>query len=121
ILIGLGRSHFASFSSIVALVVPTVAVALLGMGDVQLVRDVSPIPRSVPIPSLPDLGLIGFELVLSSFSLGVIIAVQGAGVSQSIPNPDGSRGDASRDMIAQGAGNLLAGLLRGIPAGGSVG
>jgi len=121
ILIGLGRSRFTSFSSIVALVVPTVAVALLGMGDVQLVRDVSPIPRSVPIPSLPDLGLIGFELVLSSFSLGVIIAVQGAGVSQSIPNPDGSRGDASRDMIAQGAGNLLAGLLRGIPAGGSVG
>jgi SulP family sulfate permease len=47
--------------------------------------------------------------------------VQGAGVSQSYENPDGSPVSASRDMLAQGGANIAAGLLTGIPAGGSVG
>jgi SulP family sulfate permease len=60
-------------------------------------------------------------LLGSAFSLAVVIAVQGAGVSQSVVNPDGSPISASRDMIAQGAANAASGLLSGIPAGGSVG
>lgn len=121
ILVGLGRTRLAPLSSLFALLVPSVLVALLGWTAVQRVVDVSPIPRGVPVPALPDLGLLTPGLVLSAFSLAVIIAVQGAGVSQSVENPDGSPIDPSRDMVAQGAGNVLSGLLRGIPAGGSVG
>jgi len=47
--------------------------------------------------------------------------VQGAGVSESAPNPDKTRSDTNRDFLAQGVGNLLAGLFRGQPVGGSVG
>jgi len=40
---------------------------------------------------------------LAAFALAVVIAVQGAGVSQSVENPDGSSISPSRDMLAPGA------------------
>ena len=36
------------------------------------------------------------------------LIVQGAGVSQSVPNPDGTRRSTSRDIVAQGAANGAA-------------
>jgi SulP family sulfate permease len=50
----------------------------------------------------------------------VIILVQGAGVSQSVPNPDGSRRSMSRDFVAQGVANVASGFFRGLPVGGSL-
>ena len=47
--------------------------------------------------------------------------VQGAGVAQAAPNPDGTPSKADRDFIGQGVGNLASGLVHGIPVGGSVG
>lgn len=118
---GLGHTRLATLASLVALVVPALLVALLGWESVQQVVDVSPIPRGIPTPTLPNLALLSPELLLSAFALAVVIAVQGAGVSQSVENPDGSPVNPSRDMIAQGVANAASGLLRGIPAGGSVG
>jgi len=45
--------------------------------------------------------------------------VQGAGVSQTFPNPDGKFSNVSRDFLGQGAANIAAGFFGGIPAGGS--
>lgn len=118
---GLGRTRLATVSSFVALVVPSLLVALLGWEGVQRVADVSPIPRGVPTPAIPDVALLSPALLLSALSVAVVIAIQGAGVSQSVENPDDSPIDPSRDMIAQGAANVAAGLFSGIPAGGSVG
>ena len=50
-----------------------------------------------------------------------MILVQGAGVSQSVPNPGGRPSDSSRDFLAQGVANVASGLFRGLPVGGSVG
>lgn len=121
--LALGRTRLATISSLGALVVPTLLVAGFGWGGVQLQRvvDVNPIPRGVPTPVLPDLSLLGVPLLLAAFSVAVVIAVQGAGVSQSVENPDDSRISPSRDMVAQGAANVASGLMSGIPAGGSVG
>ena len=47
--------------------------------------------------------------------------MQGAGVAESAPNPDGTPADANQDFIAQGVGNLASGLFKGQPVGGSVG
>lgn len=118
---GLARTRLATLSSVVALVVPSLLVVLLGWEGVQRVAEVSPIPRGIPTPALPDLSLLSPELLLSAFALAVVVAVQGVGVSQSVKNPDESRVSASRDMIAQGAANVASGFLSGIPAGGSVG
>ncbi len=46
--------------------------------------------------------------------------MQGAGVSQGTPNPDGRYPDVSRDFLGQGAANLATSLVGGVPAGGSV-
>jgi sulfate permease, SulP family len=121
ILLGLARTRFAVLGSPVALLVPSVLVALFGWQGVARVVDVSPIPRGIPALALPNLALLTPELLLAAFALSIVIAVQGAGVSQSVENPDGSPISASRDMLAQSVGNVLSGLLSGIPAGGSVG
>ncbi|MBB5234645.1 SulP family inorganic anion transporter [Deinococcus budaensis] len=118
---GLARTRLATLASLVALVVPTLLAVLLGWGAVEQVADVSPIPRGLPTLTLPNLSLLSVPLLLAAFSLAVVIAVQGAGVSQSVENPDGRPVNPSRDMIAQGVANAASGLLSGIPAGGSVG
>jgi SulP family sulfate permease len=46
--------------------------------------------------------------------------VQGAGVGQSFPNPDGRFPDPSRDFAGQGLGNLAASFFEAIPSGGSM-
>ena len=117
----LARTTVANFSSVVALLLPAILVSVLGWESVRLVSDGGPIPQGLPAITLPTLNLLRPELVLAAFSLAVVIAVQGAGVSQTLENPDGSPINPSRDLVAQGAGNLAAGLLSGIPAGGSVG
>ena len=121
ILFGLERTRLAALSSLFALVVPSLAVALIGWEGVERVAQVSPIPRGIPVPALPDLALLTPQLLLSAFALAVVIAVQGVGVSQSVKNPDGSPINPSRDLVAQAAANVASGLLSGIPAGGSVG
>jgi sulfate permease, SulP family len=119
--VGLGRTKLATISSVIALVIPSVLVPLLGWEQVQRVADVSPIPRGIPTPGIPAFTLMTPALVGAAFALAVIIAVQGAGVSQSLENPDDSPVNPSRDLAAQGAANVASGLLSGIPAGGSVG
>lgn len=121
IIIGLQRTRLATVSSLAALAVPSVLVALLGWESVQLVTDVNPIPRGILTPALPDLSLLSVELILAAFAVAVVIGVQGAGVSESVENPDDSKISPSRDMFAQGIANVGSGLLSGIPAGGSVG
>jgi SulP family sulfate permease len=119
--LGLKRTRLAHVSSLFALVLPTLMVILLDWQSVQRVNDVSSIPHGLPALILPNLSLLTPGLLFSALSLAVIIAVQGAGVSQSVENPDGSPVNASRDMVAEGAANLASGLFSGIPAGGSVG
>jgi len=119
--LGLQRTRLKPIASLVALIAPTLLVALVGWDRVQLVEDVAVIPRGIPTLTVPQLDLISLNLVVSAFALAVVIAVQGAGVSQSLKNPSGERISVSRDMIAEGAANVASGLLSGIPAGGSVG
>ena len=118
---GLGRTRLGPVAPVLALVVPTLVVMLLGWDGVTRVGDVSPIPHGMPLPTLPDFSLGSLSLVLAAAAVAIVIAVQGAGVSESVENPDGSRGNVSRDLLAQGAANVASGLCSGIPAGGSVG
>jgi SulP family sulfate permease len=82
---------------------------------------VGEIPQGLPMPALPQLGELSFDLVSGAFAVAALVLIQGAGVSESAPNPDGSRAEPNRDFLAQGVGNVLSGLFRGQPVGGSVG
>lgn len=121
ILVGLARTRLSVVSALVALVVPTLVVVFAGLGEVAQVSDSGPIPRGIPLPHLPDLGLLSFDLVTGAFAVAAVVLVQGAGVSESAPNPGGARSNTNRDFLAQGAANLVSGLFRGQPVGGSVG
>lgn len=120
-LVLLSRTRFANVSALAALVIPTLALLLAGNDSVALVEDLGEIPRGIPTPHLPDLSMLSTAVVTAALSVAVIVLVQGAGVAESAPNPDGTRGDTNGDFAAQGLGNLASGLFRGIPVGGSVG
>ncbi|MDQ3930033.1 MAG: SulP family inorganic anion transporter, partial [Chloroflexota bacterium] len=93
---------------------------LFQLGSVQTVGDVGEIPSGVPTPILPSFFDVSLDVVTGALALAAIVLVQGAGVSQSVPNPDGSRRSMSRDFIAQGAANVTSGFFRGLPVGGSL-
>lgn len=121
LMILLARTRLAQIRALIALIVPTVIVLVADLGSVQLVEDIGSIPSGLPIPQLPDLGVISLSLVTASLSVAVIVPVQGAGVAESAPNPDGTGSDTNVDFRAQGIANLTTGLFRGLPVGGSVG
>lgn len=120
ILVGLARTRLGIVSALVALVIPTAVVLLAGLDSVAQVEDGGAIPRGLPLPGFPDLGLLSFELLAGAAAVAAIVLVQGAGVAESAPNPEGTS-DANQDFVAQGAGNLAAGCFSGMPVGGSVG
>ncbi|MGO8888983.1 MAG: SulP family inorganic anion transporter [Streptosporangiaceae bacterium] len=121
ILFVLVRTPAATFSTLIALLIPTVVVVLAGADSVARVGDVGGIPRGIPIPQLPNFHFMSFSLVTGAFAIAAIVLVQGAGVAEAAPNTDGSQPNPNQDIIAQGAGNLASSFFRGMAVGGSVG
>ncbi|MGI9263533.1 MAG: SulP family inorganic anion transporter, partial [Gammaproteobacteria bacterium] len=103
-------------------VITVASVALSAIFDaesVRLVGDVADIPRTLPRPMLPDFSLLP-ALILPAFAIGVVGLVQGAGVGQAYPNPDGKYPDSSKDFSGQGVANVAASFFQAIPSGGSM-
>ena len=121
ILVLLARTRLSVISSLIALVIPTLVVIFAGAIQVARVGDQGDIPRGVPLPQVPDVRLLSFSMVTGALAIAAIIIVQGAGVAEAAPNPGNARPNPNQDIIAQGAGNLASGFLRGIAVGGSVG
>ena len=115
----LRRTRLKLFAMALALLVMTVAVAVLSLESVAVVGDIAPIPRALPWPQLPDLSLVP-SLLVPAVSLVIIGLVQGAGISRTVPNADGSFGDTSRDFVGHGVANIFSGLFSGGVVGGSV-
>ncbi len=116
------------FAFIIAIVSATVLLALLtlpalptagGFTSVRTVGEVATIPRSLPQLALPQPSLI-VAMLLPAFSVALIGLIQGAGVSQGYPNPDGKYPNVSRDFLGQGVANIATSFVGGVPAGGSI-
>jgi sulfate permease, SulP family len=116
------------FAFIIAIVVATLLLTLLtlpvspvatGFAAVETVGDVATIPRSLPLPALPPLDML-LAMLLPAFAVAMIGLIQGAGVSQGTPNPDGKFPNVSRDFFGQGVANLATSFVSGLPAGGSI-
>jgi sulfate permease, SulP family len=119
IAIVLQRTPAQSFSALLAIAAPSILVGLLNLDNVKTVADLGGIPHGMSLPSLPSFTHF-FDVLSGAFAVALIALIQGAGVSQSVPNPDGSKRRISRDFVAQGLGNIASGLFRGLPVGGSV-
>jgi SulP family sulfate permease len=118
LMVGLARTRVAPVASLVAIIVPTALTFWLD--GVAKVEDAGSIPTGVPLPHLPTLSVVSLNLITGAAAVAIIVLVQGVGVSESAPNPDGARAKPNRDFIAQGVGNLASALFRGQPVGGSV-
>jgi SulP family sulfate permease len=122
------RTRLRKFAFIIAIAVSTTLLAILtslalpvaaGFASVQTVGDIADIPRSLPGLTLPTPALI-LKMLLPAFSVALIGLIQGAGVSQGYPNPNGKYPNISRDFLGQGAANIATSLVGGVPAGGSI-
>ncbi len=114
----LERTKLGALGMVVAIVAGSAIAPLLGW-DVAILNDIAEIPRSLPVPMMPQFGLIPV-LVIPALSLAFIGLVQGAGISANFPNPDGTYPEASQDFVGQGAANVAAGIFQGMPVGGSM-
>jgi SulP family sulfate permease len=115
----LERTRLGPLGLVIAVIMSSAGVAVLGWHDVAVVGALGAIPRSLPVPVAPVLRLVP-KLLVPALSLAFVGLIQGAAISTAFPNPDGSTPDASRDFIGQGAANVIAGIFRGMPAGGSM-
>lgn len=116
----LPRTRLGSLGTLTAIIIPSILVAVFGLESVEIVADIGTIPSGFPIPFLPSFSSISFDVLSGAAAVAAIILVQGAGVSQSVPNPDDSRRNLSSDFVAQGAANAASGLFGGLPVGGSL-
>ncbi|NCD20223.1 MAG: SulP family inorganic anion transporter [Actinobacteria bacterium] len=115
----LERTALGPLGMVVAVVAVSGAAALLpGLGVPDL-ASVAEVPQSLPPPVLPLLSTVP-DLLIPAASLAFVRLVQGAAIAQSQPNPDGRYPDASGDFRGQGIANIVAGILRGMPVGGSM-
>lgn len=114
----LERTRLGALGMVVAVLAASAMVPLTGW-EIERLQDIADIPHALPLPSFPDLGLVP-SLLVPALALAFIGLVQGAGVSASFPLPDGAKADASRDFVGQGAANIAAGALQGMPVGGSM-
>ena len=115
----LERTRAGPLGLVLAVIVTSASVAVLGWSGVATVRELSEVPRALPLPGAPMLRLVP-SLVIPAVSLAFVGLVQGAAISAGFPNPDGRYPDASRDFIGQGAANVIAGIFQGMPVGGSM-
>jgi sulfate permease, SulP family len=120
LIVALERTRLRSLGLLVAVAVTSALAVSSGLfeGVVQQ-HDVAELPGSLPRPVLPALGLVP-ALLLPAISLAFVGLIQGAAISQTVPNPDGTFPDVSGDFRGQGIANVTAGLLRGMPVGGSM-
>lgn len=117
--LALPRTRIGNFGILVAIAVPSILAALPGMESVRTVGDVGTIARGLPEVHMPSFSE-SLRVLTGALAVAVVIAVQAAGVSQSVPNPDGPRASLSRDLVAIGAANVASGFLRGLPVGASL-
>ena len=115
----LERTALGPLGLVVAVVITSAAVAVLGWSDVAVLDDLGAIPRSLPLPTAPLLRLVP-TLIVPAVALAFVGLVQGAAISANYTNPDGSYPDPSRDFVGQGAANVVAGVFQGMPVGGSL-
>ena len=114
----LEKTRLGPLGMVVAIIATSAGVVLLGWEVAQL-RGITEIPRALPWITLPEFSAIP-SLLVPAVALAFVGLVQGAGISASMPNPDGEFPEASQDFIGQGAANVAVGLFQGMPVGGSM-
>jgi high affinity sulfate transporter 1 len=118
-LVALRRLAPAVPGILVVLVLAIGASALLGL-DRHGVAVVGHLPSGVPEPAVPDVRWSdALELLPAAFGV-MLLCTEGLGVARGLATRHGYAVDPSRELVAVGGSNLLAGLSQGfVQAGGA--
>jgi SulP family sulfate permease len=117
LIFGLRFAAPAGPGALVLVATGVLASYLLDLGDhgVALVGDV---PRGLPMPELPDVGLVGDHLatvVIAAIALVLIGFSQTAGDARAFAARHDYRIDVDQESVAQGMANVGAGVFQGMP------
>lgn len=118
VIVTLDRTRVGALGMVVAIIIGS-GIAAIPVLHVHQLNDTTKILSSLPTPQLPAFGMMP-SLLVPAVALAFVGLVQGAAISKSVPNPDGTYPDASGDFRGQGVANIASGLFHGLPVGGSM-
>jgi len=120
VIVLIGRTKLRNYSLAIAMLLASIVAGVMGLETVELVGDTNQITAAIPTLGLPNLSMMR-SLAMPAIAIGLLGLIQAAGISQTIPNPDGEYPDASGDFRGQGIANIFSGFFKGLPVGGSLG
>lgn len=99
---------------LIAVVLATLAVT--GFGLAEQVAVVGEVPRGLPFPSLPAVGLADLgQLVIAALGIALVSFADTGVLSRTWAGRSGYRVDPNRELIGLGLANFAAGFFRGFP------
>lgn len=119
IIVALHHTRFKSIATLTAIIITSALVLVLGWDGVRRVEHLGSIPGALPPFALPDLNFAP-ELLSIALAMAVLASVQSAAITNSVPEPDDTTADTTRDFIGQGLANIAGSLFQGMPSGGSI-
>ncbi len=105
--------------------VPGTLVALIVMtaGSVMFAVDIpriGEIPRGLPTPSIPEWDFAKFQLIIvPAVMLAIVGSIDSLLTSLVADSVTKTRHDSERELVGQGIGNIVAGLIGGLPGAGA--
>lgn len=78
------------------------------------------IPHGIPLPRIPGISIEDMHLIFTAaFTLAVLSSIDSLLTSLICERVTGKRHDSEQEQIGQGIGNIVAGLIGGIPGAGA--
>jgi SulP family sulfate permease len=103
-------------SALIALALSTAAVVLL-RPDIQLI---GAIPAGLPMPHLPFIHFSELRLVAeAAIALALLGSLDSLLTSVVVDKITGNRHNSNKELLGQGVGNMVAGLIGGLPGAGA--
>lgn len=107
--------------ALIGLVVGTLAAVTLKFPVETIASLFGQVPSSLPAPSLPEVSFSHLlELVRPAFTIAVLVGVEALLSAVVADNMTGDRHHSNRELLAQGAANILSPLFGGMPATGVI-
>ncbi len=101
---------------LIAVIIATVVVGLLQLGDREVVSVLGPLPAGLPSFRIPLIGVSDIGPVLvGGFATAMVSFADTSVLSRVYAARMGYRVDPNQEMVALGASNLAAGLFQGFP------
>lgn len=121
IIVYLHHTRLSPFATLIAIIVTSLLIWGLNWDShgVQLVRDMSSIPNTLPAITLPEPGLVP-DLLTSALAIAILGLVQTIALTQTIPEPRDHKPDPSQEFVSQGLSNLGGSFFQNMPASGSL-